>query len=322
VSGAAIGVLIAVVCDVLAFVGLISRTAESRRQPMIVLATVSGFLLPWAIPALAIGAVEGNWWLVAAAACVLPSLLARNRPRRAPTTTEGPALRLLTANLLYRSTESPRALAALAAEHQVDVVMVQELTEHGLAGLRAGGLDDQLGHSFVRTGHGGEGTGIFSRYPLIDTESLPGFGFEALAARIEVPGGGRVELRAVHLEPPWPRPPAAWSAELPRLAEVMRSIPPEHGSVIVAGDFNATIDHAGYRRLVRSDYHEAGGRPRRTWPAHRPWPALIGIDHVLLRSASAIATRAVPVRGSDHHGLLVDLRLPSLVAHTSPSTSD
>jgi endonuclease/exonuclease/phosphatase (EEP) superfamily protein YafD len=188
---------------------------------------------------------------------------------------------------------------------------VQELTAPGLDELRASGLDDHLPHSFLRTGFGGEGTGLWSRFALSDTTSQPGFGFEVLSARAQLPDGCRPWLFSVHLEPPWPRPSQAWTVELPRFAALLQGLP-GGDSIVAAGDFNATFDHPQFRAMLKGGLHDAGeqtGRRRLlTYPAHRLRP-LLGIDHILLRSATALNARTVAIPGSDHLGVLAEIRL-------------
>ena len=54
---------------------------------------------------------------------------------------------------------------------------------------------------------------------------------------------------------------------------------------VLAGDFNATLDHAELRRLLDRGYRDAaeqaGVALRPTWPAGKSLPTLVTIDHVL-----------------------------------------
>jgi endonuclease/exonuclease/phosphatase family metal-dependent hydrolase len=89
--------------------------------------------------------------------------------------------------------------------------------------------------------------------------------------------------------------------------------------LVVAGDFNATLDHAPMRRLAGLGLSDAarqanaGWQP--TWPAGddtgRTLPfglSVVAIDHVLVsKHFSAISTTTHEVPGTDHLGLLVRL---------------
>ena len=83
---------------------------------------------------------------------------------------------------------------------------------------------------------------------------------------------------------------------------------------VLGGDLNATPLWPAYRRL-RARFDDAavdaarriGRRPGATWG---PWPGsvrLLRIDHILVRGLTAIETRVLPLRGSDHSALLADL---------------
>ena len=84
---------------------------------------------------------------------------------------------------------------------------------------------------------------------------------------------------------------------------------------VLAGDFNATLDHAALRAVVRRGYADAAWRAGRalawTWrPLRLPFPRL-GLDHVLVDPRIAVrAVELVRVRGSDHRAVVADLVLP------------
>ena len=79
------------------------------------------------------------------------------------------------------------------------------------------------------------------------------------------------------------------------------------GAVIVAGDLNATMDMAPFRRLLDAGYRtateQAGAGLGRTFPGGRRIPPAIGSDHVLVRNCVATSARTVGLPGSDHLGV-------------------
>jgi endonuclease/exonuclease/phosphatase (EEP) superfamily protein YafD len=81
---------------------------------------------------------------------------------------------------------------------------------------------------------------------------------------------------------------------------------------VLAGDFNAVSDHGPMQALRRAglksatDVAGAGWLP--TYPANRPIPPLLPIDHVLINDdLTATSVTSLPVSGSDHRGLFVTL---------------
>lgn len=112
-------------------------------------------------------------------------------------------------------------------------------------------------------------------------------------------------------KPPWsPGATARWRGQLSALPE------PGDSPRILAGDFNATLDHAQFRRLLRRGYvdaaSQAGNGLSATWgpqPGRRP--ALLAIDHVLTdRRCAVLTTSAHRLAGTDHRALYAELRLP------------
>ena len=209
----------------------------------------------------------------------------------------------------------PDAVVALVVAHRVDVLAVQELTPESGMALRAAGIGDELPHSHVIGARDGSppaaGGGLWTRWPLLERFAVPGR-FEQPAARMAVPGAPDVEVTAVHTTPPSTSPQSVrrWTADLADLPA------PGPGVLrVLAGDFNATLDHAALRRVVATGYRDAavavGRALRATWaPLRSPQPRLT-LDHVLVDPQVGVASLAlVPVPGSDHRALVAELVLP------------
>jgi endonuclease/exonuclease/phosphatase (EEP) superfamily protein YafD len=91
------------------------------------------------------------------------------------------------------------------------------------------------------------------------------------------------------------------------------------GPLVVAGDFNATLDHEPMRRLLRTGLRDAARQANSGWQP--TWPGatdaagalpigvrLIALDHVLAdRYYSAISTSTYPIARSDHRALVARL---------------
>jgi endonuclease/exonuclease/phosphatase family metal-dependent hydrolase len=92
---------------------------------------------------------------------------------------------------------------------------------------------------------------------------------------------------------------------------------------VLAGDMNASPAWPFYRRLARRwddlvarSAEEDGMPPRPTWAWRPGWPRVLRIDHVFGEGVRARDARVVPVRGSDHAAVVLDLGLD---APTRPS---
>ena len=102
-----------------------------------------------------------------------------------------------------------------------------------------------------------------------------------------------------------------WRADLRALP---RATP--RGAVrILAGDFNATLDHAEFRRVLDRGYEDAadelGDGLRATWPANGRLTLPVTIDHVLADERCGVRDlEVIDLPGSDHRAVLVELELP------------
>lgn len=225
-----------------------------------------------------------------------------------PPGTQQPRLRVVTANLYVLNPsfeDAGRALRAL----RPDVLVVPELSEAGLQGLRAAGLLDDLPYSVVRLGNREETVGLFSTRPLRDVTTRSTGGRELPRATVvvdDVP----VRLLTAHPLPPLPVLERRWRASLQDLAAESAEV---DLPLVVAGDLNADRDHALFRGLLDTglrDAHDSVGRGlARTWPAGLP---VLHLDHVLVRDGEGARLAVTRVReervpGSDHRAVVADL---------------
>ncbi|MFI6941424.1 endonuclease/exonuclease/phosphatase family protein [Streptomyces sp. NPDC050418] len=213
-------------------------------------------------------------------------------------------LTVLTSNVLFGKATS--GLVEVVREERPDLVLVQECDAACLAALRSG-LDYPYEEAVPSPGS--HGSAILSRHPL---EPAPG-----IPSRLEMPGavvtvaGQRVRVQLAHPVPPVPGGVALWRRELAALrdwVERHRS----SGPLVVAGDFNASQDHAAFRALLDAGLRDAAavvGRSRTpTWPASLPLGAQI--DHVLASPALVPrAARFLELADTDHRALMVELGL-------------
>jgi endonuclease/exonuclease/phosphatase family metal-dependent hydrolase len=276
--------------------------------PQVTVAAWAGALLLRGAGPAAASAAAG----AALTAAVGPRAVPYRRPPAA-----GPVLRVLTANLLV-GRAGAEAVVELVGRKHADVLFVQELTDEAAAGLQRAGLRDLLPHQVAQPVPRGTRTSIYARYPLRGGPLATPMSAARCTAWLDLPCGQSVQLACIHVAPP--RPPgsadaaARWRGQLSALPALPA---PGDSPRILAGDFNATLDHAQFRRLLRRGWvdaaSQAGNGLSLTWgplPGRRP--ALLAIDHVLIdRRCAVLTTSAHRLTGTDHRALYAELRLPA-----------
>jgi endonuclease/exonuclease/phosphatase family metal-dependent hydrolase len=226
----------------------------------------------------------------------------------------GPTVVVMTANLLGGGAD-PGEVVRLVRAERVDVLAVQELSPAGLAALDAAGLAGLLPHRVVEPIPSPAGTGLFARHPLIaaGVRVNPG-GFRQARATVLVPGAAPLVTESVHPCAPYAASQVGcWRADLAGQPRAGRAGPVR----MLAGDFNATLDHAPLRALLRSGYVDAADAAGvglvGTWgPYDGDRIPPVTIDHVLVDRRVAVRAAAVhPVAGSDHRAVVARLALPA-----------
>jgi endonuclease/exonuclease/phosphatase (EEP) superfamily protein YafD len=295
---------------------LVRAFGLERGWPLVPLFAFTPYVAPLALLVAAVGAWR-RWWAGAAvagacAALLLVLLAPRAIPDRAPAGAPGVPVRVLAANIAGNSVAARRVIAAVR-RWDVDVFSAVELPPGVVLAYQSAGAESLFPHRALQPRLGFSGTGLYSRLPLRSAASPRGTRFGLAAAELRAPGAAPVGLGSVHVPAPTDGGATAqWRHD-------MRALP---GSAtgeprILAGDFNATLDHAELRRLLGRGYRDsaeqAGVALRPTWPMGKsPLPTLITIDHVLAdRRIRVVSVRTVAIPGSDHRGVLADLLLPS-----------
>ncbi len=159
---------------------------------------------------------------------------------------------------------------------------------------------------------GADGTGLYTRMRL---RAGAAAGRDAVPRwrrpRRRFAAGRRSQLLAVHPAAPDPGSVDEWDKDLNALPDAE-----PHGRIrVLAGDFNATLDHAELRRLIGTGYEDAasvvGAGLHGTWPEGRKVPPAVVIDHVL--ADKRVGVRAVSIHtipGTDHRAVFAELVLP------------
>jgi endonuclease/exonuclease/phosphatase (EEP) superfamily protein YafD len=227
-------------------------------------------------------------------AVVLPRAI---RTRQAPAGSV--RVRVLSVNL-YLGRADPTAVVALARNHDVDVLSLQELSAAGAELLYAAGIADVLPHCQFEIRERALGSGLASRHPLVKRDLAGPSIMAQPSALVDLPGPAEFEVVAVHPYPPVrPHTAVNWRRELaglPRPGDPIR---------VLAGDFNATLDHRALRRLGYRDAAAlmgAGLRPT--------WGRIVQLDHILVDPRCVVTEfRVLAVPGSDHHAVFAEIAL-------------
>ncbi|GAA4707107.1 endonuclease/exonuclease/phosphatase family protein [Promicromonospora umidemergens] len=271
---------------------------------------------PWAtlmtLPLLIVALFSRRWLLTLLLALSLAGYVYWMAPFFVPpdtSTAADPAdpgtLRVMTINALYGRADAESVVGLVESQH-VEVLAVQELTPAFEEALTDAGLDDLLAHSFtVPADDSPAGSGLWASTPLTAEDQLRGTSF-AMPSALVGAGSTDVRVTVVHPHPPMPTEITTWRTEL---VDLTKQVHADETPQILAGDFNATYDHAGFRDLLGSRFSDAtrewGAGPAVTWPEGSRVPALFALDHVVVEKdmpVSDVVSMQVP--GTDHRALL------------------
>ncbi|MGC0370455.1 endonuclease/exonuclease/phosphatase (EEP) superfamily protein YafD [Microbacterium sp. SLBN-111] len=233
------------------------------------------------------------------------------------------SLRVMTWNTAGEAT-SAEAIAELAVAMKADVVTLPETTID--TGARVAELMRDLGQpmwahhaEYGTTGWDATSTTVLIRPELGDysviQSSLDGSSNTSTvpsAVAMPVSGNGPI-IVAAHAVAPRQDYMAQWNSDLKWLADQCAT-----DNVILAGDFNATLDHmtglgedGGTLGRCRDAASESGSGGVGTWPTDVP--ALLGapIDHVMATPdwtvTGSVVLRTLDGSGSDHRPMVVQL---------------
>ena len=225
-----------------------------------------------------------------------------------------PDLTVMSANLRFGRGDTDE-IVRLAEREDAEVVVLQEVTPEALDRLAA--LRRDRPYTAGRAFQGARGTVVLSAYPLEQVSQLKIYQGTWV---MHVDGPEPFWLIAVHTAQPagWPD---VWRSDHRSLAWNTTLTKRKGGPLVMAGDFNATLDHGPMRTLLglgladAARQANAGWQP--TWPSGphhgRSVPYRLGgvaIDHVLVsKDFSTISTSTHHVDGSDHRALIARLAL-------------
>ncbi|SDJ37111.1 Metal-dependent hydrolase, endonuclease/exonuclease/phosphatase family [Actinokineospora alba] len=237
---------------------------------------------------------------------LIPRYLADGEPL--PT---GQRVRVMTANLLMGKADAPTVIR-LARDAKVDVLVLQELTPQALNALDAAGLPGLLPHRVAQPAGGTSGTAILAKVPLRQIVLVQGSFHDQPAAVVDLSGNTDVEIVSVHAYPPVLNEEGRrrWQADL----EALPSSDSKGRPRILAGDFNATLDHKALHGVMDRGYWDSaevvGEGMRPTW-SQFPYGPPVAIDHVLVDRRLGVAeVKVYDLPGSDHNAVVAEVALP------------
>ncbi|MEX0916568.1 MAG: endonuclease/exonuclease/phosphatase family protein [Candidatus Spechtbacterales bacterium] len=219
-------------------------------------------------------------------------------------------IRVVTANVLYRS-DDYGAMVELIAKENPDIVIIVEETpawREGLSPLSASYAYQEHSGATARV-RGMSGVGVYSKTPLsvLSLENVPYRDERPALAVATVLGEEEVTFVAVH---PWtPATPGTYAKRNAQLAALADFTATRSGEALMVGDMNITPQSPDFEPLLAS-YGLRSARAGRGWAPS--WPAPLGwlgipIDHAFHTAGIVVSDfRMGPFVGSDHYPTIVD----------------
>jgi endonuclease/exonuclease/phosphatase (EEP) superfamily protein YafD len=294
----------------LVLASLVARYSRRARHSTVLLALLGPYSIGLVAISVVLLLVAGTVLAAAATAIVgLVVLGVQVQPwlARRPGPSAVPVLTVLTANL-WEGRGDATCVLDLAREHHVDVLALQEVTPETIARLQAAGIDAEYPYALAAPAERWNGVALFSRHPLRDPEvSTRGdlLRAEAIVSLDPQHPDRDPSVMTVHIHAPWPPRPQMWRDQLDELRDDLRR---RERPAVIAGDFNATLDHKPFRDILGDGVHEAVVDARAWWVrTYRPTLPAIWIDHVVVRGLRGVAASTHRVPGSDHRAVVVTL---------------
>lgn len=308
--------LVRAVTTVLLLVAVVLLVVRSRpvsTPTAIAVAGLAPFALIPATLAVGVAALGRRVVLGGVAVAVLAATLVVIAPHDAIFGCRGEAVEesitILTANVKDGGAAADD-IAALVADRNPDIVVLQETSAEVLAFLEADARLDPYSHRSNAEPWAPVSILTWSRWPVTLVEMEPFSGVRLVHTEIDTPFG-TMTLSNVHTTSPSQAALAAqWQRQFEQLQSIETATPR-----IMAGDFNATEDHKAFRDLLDrgwSDAHDDRGCGfDATWPADAPL-AIYRLDHVLVTDHFVVDALDVGrLEGSDHKPVIASVRFSS-----------
>lgn len=208
-----------------------------------------------------------------------------------------------------------REIVRLVRDNGVALLAIQEHTLGLQDRLSAEGLDRLLPNRISEPTNNAGGSAVYSRYPMEPVGVVPDTPFRMPTVRLTAESDGAVavlEVTNVHVLPPVNHRVAQWRSDLAAVGRVAEG----PGNRLLIGDFNATYDHAEFRKILNAGMVDigaaSGSRLVPTWPMDGQLLPGITIDHLVTSPGLGSSGYKVHrVAGTDHAALLATLAIPA-----------
>lgn len=238
--------------------------------------------------------------LLVVVAATAPAPVGRGFKNPPPASATADQLRVLEWNTNGRLVR-PNEIAALAVREKANVIVLPdvEIAETGAdyrAAFDTAGLPVRI---FSAPGPQAQ-LAVLLAEPEADHYNVTGAGPDPVKTLVLSPTvPGLPKIVALHAPQPTPRSLTLWRSTLDWVSGQCTA-----GPVLVAGDFNASVDSFGSARLgacadVAVAQHSGGVG---TWPTRLPTVLGMPIDHVLLTPAAGTVETFTVLTGEDHSG--------------------
>ncbi len=312
----------------LASVAILRVIAWDAVAPLAILnsVTIAVYLPAWPIALVAL--FFRRWILVAVALLVVTAQIIFLAPELTATqplpawTTSAFAFTLLDANV-YNENPTMSGYAGQIRTFHPQVITFEEATTSDVLQLRTSGVLDGWPYQFQVPGDSPFVFLVASRFPLEGTHVVWMYGRPLVVeTRLVLPGGSQ-DLWVVHTIAPLSQSFTQWQGQLARIRQMVVA----HGTrgLLIAGDFNATWNNEGFRRILGTGLTDAaaarGHALSMTWSQMMPpLPPFSRIDHLLTGPGVAvtrISTQTGP--GSDHRDLLATVATRATSSGPTPA---
>jgi endonuclease/exonuclease/phosphatase (EEP) superfamily protein YafD len=302
--------------------GTALRWVDAASSPVALVQSLTPYVALLVLLALCGALLPGPWTARVAlvGACLL--VLAVHAAIWLPWLTEeepqaGTELTVMTVNL-YVGRADLQTVVDEVRRQEADLLVLTEVSPGSMAELLRRGIDGPLPHALPTQVTARGSTIIRSRVPLTPLPAERGGSATLPVSRSPVgvlaaaDVGKHVVVRGVHPTHPVGRRVERWRAGLDALTDAVGHT---RGPMIVAGDFNASVDHPAMRQLMAPglrDAHEVAGAGRpATWPRERGFAPFVHIDHVLVRGLDVASATEVTIPGSDHKAVVARVVVPA-----------